>query len=91
MYEYSSEKNKLIGWDWIGKETFEPHWKDFGYDIFIYNAQWNQVIDSKSDCFIMISNENNMLCWKKKTTDLFVALPLPLIDVESYNIKEVNT
>ena len=33
MYEYSSKKNKLLGWDDIGQENFEPHCQDFVYDI----------------------------------------------------------
>ena len=33
MYESPSEKNKVLGWDEIGQETFEPHFQDFGYDI----------------------------------------------------------
>ena len=38
MYESSSEKDKLLGWYDIGQETFEPHFKDFGYDIGYINS-----------------------------------------------------
>ena len=33
MYESSYEKDKLLGWDDIGQETFEPHFQDLGYEI----------------------------------------------------------
>ena len=29
----SSKKNKVVGWDDIAQETFEPRFQNFGYDI----------------------------------------------------------
>ena len=45
MYESPSEKNKVLGWDEIGQETFEPHFQDFG-DHIGYISSCSLLVES---------------------------------------------
>ena len=45
MYDFSFEKNKLLGCDGIIQETFEPHFQDFG-DHIGYISSCSLLVES---------------------------------------------